>query len=186
MDTLPPLMLSRAEFRAWAEQQPRGRFERVDGRVVPMTPERAGHILIKVAVATALRDALHAAKIAAQAFGDGMTVEIDANTDYEPDALVNLGPRLRIDAIAAPNPVIVVEVLSPGTQSVDTSEKLTGYLRVSSIQHYLIVSARRREVVHHRRVGEAFVSTVVTAGDILFDPPGISIAVDAIYRDVEL
>ena len=41
----------------------------------------------------------------------GMTVEVD--TDYEPDAVVNCGPPIPDDAIAAPNPVIVVEVLSP-------------------------------------------------------------------------
>jgi hypothetical protein len=32
MDALPPLTLNRAEFRAWAERQSRGRFERVDGQ----------------------------------------------------------------------------------------------------------------------------------------------------------
>ena len=40
---------------------------------------------------------------------DGITVEIDQDTDFEPDAVVNRGARLSPDAIAATNPVIVVE-----------------------------------------------------------------------------
>ena len=51
-----------------------------------------------------------------------MTVEVD--TDYEPDAVVNCGPPIPDDAVAATNPVIVVEVLSPGTRGIDTGAKL--------------------------------------------------------------
>jgi Uma2 family endonuclease len=184
MDT--PVYISRADFRAWAEAQPRGRFERVAGRVVPMTPERVAHIKLKTAVWRALDDAIMAAGLQCEAFGDGVTVEVDDDTDYEPDALVNAGPPLGPDQIAAPNPIIVVEVLSPGTCSMDTGEKLIGYFKVPSIQHYLIVSARRREVVHHRRADGAVVTRIVTDGAIELDPPGISIAIEGIYRRVTL
>ena len=44
----------------------------------------------------------------------------------------------------ASNPVIVVEVLSPSTQSISSSDKLADYFRVPVIQHYLIVRAKRR------------------------------------------
>ena len=40
---------SREEFRRWCADQPRGRFERVDGRIVAMAPERIGHVRIKAA-----------------------------------------------------------------------------------------------------------------------------------------
>ncbi len=137
MDTPVPTSLSvrmsRAEFRAWAERQSRGRFERVDGQVVPMTPERIVHIELKTAVWQALNEAVRAKGIEAQALGDGATVEIGEDTDYEPDALVNLGPRAAPHGTVAPNPVIVVEVLSPGTQSIDSHEKFAGYFSVPSI-----------------------------------------------------
>jgi Uma2 family endonuclease len=178
--------LSRADFRAWAARQPRGRFERVAGRVVKMTPERSVHALLKAAVWRALDDAIRAGSLPCQAYPDGMTVEVGDDTDYEPDALVNAGPPLDNDAVAAPNPVIVVEVLSPGSRAIDTGEKLAGYFRVPSVRHYLIVSARRREVVHHRRAGEGIGTRVVTAGTIALDPPGIVVPFDAIYRDLAL
>ncbi len=83
---------SRGDDRRWAEAQPTGRFERVDGRVVRMPAEQIVHVQIKMAVWRVLDDAVRASGMEAQAFGDGVTVEVGADTDYEPDALVNLGP----------------------------------------------------------------------------------------------
>jgi Uma2 family endonuclease len=178
--------ISREDYRRWAEAQPNGRFERVDGRVVRMPAEQLVHVRIKMAVWRALDDALRDAGLDGQAFGDGATVEVDTDTDYEPDALVNIGPLPDLQTYAVPNPVVVVEVLSPGTQSIDTGDKLAGYFRVPSIQHYVVVSARRRQIVHHRRAGDTIVCLVVTQGEIVLDPPGIAIGIDAIYRDVRL
>ena len=179
-----PLILSREEYRRWAEAQPRGRYERVDGEVIAMAPERVAHLQIKAAMWLALRQAIAAAGVPCQAFPDGATVEVGDHTDYEPDAVVNCGPRLAPDTIAMPNPVIVVEVLSPSTQSVDTGAKLAGYFRVPSIQHYLIVRTNRREVTHHRRRNARGIDTrVVTEGRIALDPPGIEIGLDELYAD---
>jgi len=181
-----PVYISRADYRARAEQQPRGRFERVDGRVVQMERQTVGHVRMKMAVWLALDNAVRVAGLKCQAYPNGVTVEVGEDTDYLPDALVNLGTPPQPDDFAAPNPVVVVEVLSPGTRSIDTTEKLAGYFRVASIQHYLIVGARRQEVVHYRRSGDAIVTTVLTDGAIALDPPGIAITIDAIYRDVAL
>ncbi len=178
--------ISRADFRAWAEQQPTGRYERVDGRVVKMPRRTVGHVLIKANIFGALRDALAATGLECRAYPNGVTVEIGERTDYEPDALINAGPPPAPDVYAAPNPIVVVEVLSPGTLSIDTRAGFSGYFRVASIQHYLVVSALRREVVHHRRAGDAIVSAVVTDGTIVLDPSGISVALDEFYRDVRL
>jgi Uma2 family endonuclease len=177
------LRLSRDEYLAWAEAQPRGRFERVHGEVVAMAPERWVHAKLKAQVWEALNRAIRRAGLPCQAAPDGMTVHIGDDTDYEPDALVNCGPRIPDDAIAAPNPVVVVEVLSPGTASVDTGAKLADYFRVPSIQHYLVVHPRRREVIHHRRTEGAILTHIVRDGAVALDPPGISLSLDEIYAD---
>ena len=119
----PQPILSREEYRRWAEAQPRGRFERVGGEVIAMAPERGAHLRVNAATWLALRQAIAAAGLPCEALPDGATVEVGDHTDYEPDALVNCGERMGGDAVAAPNPVIVVEVLSPSTQSVDTGTK---------------------------------------------------------------
>jgi Uma2 family endonuclease len=172
---------TREEYRLWCASQPRGRFERVDGRIVAMSPERIMHAQVKAAVWLALRNAvLAAASARCQVLPDGVTVET-GESDYQPDALVNCGAPLDGNAIAAPNPVIIVEVLSPGTASTDTGGKLVDYFRLASVAHYLIVHPARRVITHHRRTDRGIDTQIVTAGEIVLDPPGITITVEDIY-----
>jgi Uma2 family endonuclease len=57
---------------------------------------------------------------------DGATVRISQRTAFEPDAFVYCGEEVANDSLEVPNPVIVVEVLSPGTQMTDMRDKLRG------------------------------------------------------------
>ena len=50
-----------------------------------------------------------------------------------------------------PNPVIVVEVLSPSTAADDHGVKLDGYFSLRSVEHYLILDSDRRVMIHHKR-----------------------------------
>ncbi len=127
---------SRDEYRAWCAAQGRGRYERVDGRIVAMAPERGAHLRVKGAVYRALERAVAAAGVDCQALPDGATVET-GESDYEPDALVHCGPPMADDAIAAPRLLVVVEVLSPGTAATDPGAKLVDYFAVPSVLHYL-------------------------------------------------
>ena len=175
-----PHRLSREEFHRWAETQPT-RYERVGGEPIAMVPERIQHIRVKARVWAALDRAIAAAGVDCEALGDGVTIEVDDDTDYQPDAVVNCGPPASPDAIAAASPVIVVKILPPGTQSIDTSDKLAGYFKLASVAHYLIVSARRREVIHHRRADGAIVSRVVHVDAIELDPPGLTVDIAEFY-----
>ena len=57
---------------------------------------------------------------------DGITIEVE-DSDYEPDAVLRCGERLSNDAIAVPDPLVIVEVLSPTTGGIDRSLKLREY-----------------------------------------------------------
>jgi Uma2 family endonuclease len=171
--------LSREEFRRWAEGR-KERYERIAGEPVAMSPERARQVRIKHRLRAALDRAVRETGLDCEALGDGITIEVDAETDYEPDVVVNCGPKLGPD-VAASNPVVVAEVLSPSTQSIDSSEKLADYFRVPSIRHYLIVRARRCETIHYWRSGSDIASGVINLGTIWLDPPGISIDFNDLY-----
>src|SRR6185312_1016908 len=81
------------EFIAWAMERPRGeRYELVAGEVVAMAPERSAHALTKGQVFRRLAEAIEAAELPCTVYPDGMAVEIDAATIYEPDVLVRCGP----------------------------------------------------------------------------------------------
>ncbi len=175
----PPAM-SREMFRLWSLQQP-GRFERVDGLPVRMSAERTAHARVKARVWQALERAVAQAGVPCEALPDGMTVEVGEHTDYEPDAVVNCGPRNDPEAVTVASPLVVVEVLSRSTRSVDTGGKLADYFLVPSIQHYLIVQTRRRSVVHHRRAGAGIETRLLSDGVVTLDPPGIAVAIAEFY-----
>ena len=66
-------------------------------------------------------------------------VAIAEHTVYEPDVLVNCGAPVGADSLLAPAPVIVVEVITPTSRSLDTNGKLADYFRLESVNHYLVV-----------------------------------------------
>jgi Uma2 family endonuclease len=177
----PVAQMGREEYRAWAGQQPSGRFERVNGVVVAMAPERAGHNRRKAAVWQVLRQAVQAARLPCDVYTDGMTVEV-GESDYEPDAVVHCGNRLPDDAVTVPDPLIIVEVLSPSTSATDRAWKLQEYFRLPSLRHYLIVWADKQQIAHHRRGDDGTIQTHATiGGGITLDPPGITIRAEDIY-----
>jgi Uma2 family endonuclease len=180
----PEIPMTREEFLAWVEQQPSGRFERIDGIVVAMAPERAAHNLRKGAARDALRRAVSKAGLTScQVFGDGMAVQVE-NSDFEPDALLHCGPRLAGDSIKVSDPLVLVEVLSPDSGTRDRATKLRAYFKLPSVQHYLIVWPEEQRIVRHSRMPNDQVATqVFVAGEIALDPPGIMVTVEEFYLD---
>lgn len=173
------------EFVPWAMAQPEGRrYELVGGRIVAMSPERAGHNLGKGNVYLALVRAISERRLPCRAFTDGMAVRVDAETVYEPDAMVRCGPPLGEDAVEVTDPVVVVEVISPSTHKVDTTQKLADYFRVPSVRHYLIVNTTRRSVVHHERQADGGVRTrIANGGELVLEPPGLELELAALFPD---
>ena len=170
------------EFLPWAEAQERGRYELFDGEVIAMSPERAGHWKAKGAAFIALRDAIRSAGLSCHAVPDGATVRISQRTAFEPDALVYCGDEVARDSLEVPNPVIVVEVLSPGTQMMDMRDKLRGYFTVPSVHHYLIVDPEKQMVIHHARgEGEVLQTRLSSEGQLRLDPPGLSLQIESLF-----
>jgi len=168
------------KYLAWALEQPTGRYELVNGQVVQMNPQRVEHAETKGAVFRALYDALRGS--GCHALPDGMAVKIDETTVFEPDALVYCGERLAKGTVVFSTPVVVVEVLSPGTETVDTTRKLEGYFKLASVRHYLIVDPDKRTVVHHARDETGAISTLfVSSGEVVLEAVGARVPVDAFF-----
>jgi Uma2 family endonuclease len=180
----PETALTREEFLAWLDQQSSGRFERIDGIVVAMAPERISHNRRKGSARDALRRALREAGLTScEVFGDGVTVQVE-NSDFEPDAVLHCGPRLPGNSTEVPEPLVLVEVLSPDSGTRDRATKLRAYFRLPSVRHYLIVWPDEQRIVRHSRTPNDEVATqVFVAGDIGLDPPGITVTVEEFYAD---
>jgi Uma2 family endonuclease len=185
MTALPQHKMTVDEFYAWAEQQPKeaGKFELHDGVVVmrhgpvgQQQSERAGHWEAKTAIGIALRDAIRTAGLPCFMAIDGPSVRVGERRTFQPDVLVYCGERVPRDALEVPDPLIIVEVLSPGTKDKDHGIKAEGYFSLPSLQHYLIVDPDRPSLIHHRRTGEdRFETRFVHEATLRLDPPGLAV-----------
>jgi Uma2 family endonuclease len=180
----PETALTREEFLAWVDQQSTGRFERIDGIVVAMAPERMSHIRRKGLAWAALRRAIGAAGLSScEALTDGATVQV-GNSDFEPDALLRCGPPLSGEATRVADPLVLVEVLSPDSGTRDRATKFRAYFKLPSVQHYLIVWPDEQRIVLHSRVpNDAIATQVLASGEFRLDPPGIMLTVEEFYID---
>ena len=152
------------EFLLWVEGK-EGRWELHDGVPVMMSPERLAHIRTKQRVVFALTETISREGLPCEAIADGLSVKADAQTTFEPDASVMCGRRRPDDTISVSDPIIVVEVLSPGKAAIDHGRKLSGYFSLPSVEHYLIVDPERRVVIHHKRgEGDAIETRVLASG----------------------
>jgi Uma2 family endonuclease len=109
---------------------------------------------------------------------------VDQHKTFQPDVVINCGERIKPDATVAPNPIIVVEILSPSTRAVDMGMKVRRYFELPSIHHYLILDADNRSVIHHARSGgDALLTRIVSAGVLTLDPPGFSVEAQSLFPE---
>ena len=182
MNIALPRSLNVDQFLAWAVQQEEGKYELVDGVVIMQQSQKWVHSRVKLEVAVALREAIKKAGVSFYVGSDGPTVRISEHKAFVPDALVAPLPEPAPDSLEIPNPVIVVEVLSPSTARIDATTKLRGYFEVPSVQHYLIVDPEDCTVTHHRRgTSTALETRIVGEGTLPLDPPGIQIDVRSLF-----
>lgn len=81
------------------------------------------------------------------------------------------------------NPVVIVEVLSPGTESFDRAEKFEGYRTIPTLQHYLMLSSAEEHVEHYERTGDgAWTLREFRRGEtVALTSPDLTLRVDELY-----
>ena len=110
---------------------------------------RRVHGLIALNIAAALKTQLKGSPC--RAFADPMKVRVGADTILYPDVFVTCdNGDLRTEQVFSA-PTVVVEVLSPSTQSYDRGPKFTLYRSLPSLREYMLVDPDTREVQLFRR-----------------------------------
>ena len=165
-------------YLPWAHAQG-GRWELIDGKPVRMPAETLYHVRVKGYVWLALTDAIDATGLELHALTDGATVRIDPRNANEPDSLVYAGPERPGDDLEVADPVIVVEVISPGSGKRDKVRKRADYFSLPSVAHYLIVDPVGRTVQHLRPTDPATADGLMLGENDSIDlaPPGLEIKV---------
>jgi Uma2 family endonuclease len=123
------------EFLAWAAGQER-KHELVGGDAVMMAGASRQHDRIVVNALGELRNQLRGRPC--QPFCSDTFVRIPAGNARLPDLGVDCGPFDR-RSVAATDPRLVVEVLSPNTRRYDSHAKLDEYKTVEGLEYILLV-----------------------------------------------
>lgn len=165
------------------------KHEFCEGEVLAMAGGSADHALIALNLGTLVRAALRGGPC--RPFGSDWKIWLaDAQRAAYPDLSIVCGPieRPPHDPDAATNPVLVAEVISPGTEAHDRGPKARDYRRHGSIQTVLLLdSLRVRVEVQNRNADGSWTLREHGPGE-RFELPalGIVVEVDALYEDAEL
>ena len=126
------------------EQHTDIKHEYLGGQIVAMGGASDRHGLIGLSLAALLHP--HARSKAWQLFMGDMKVRVDHDGDsffYYPDLLLSCNPADKEHAYYRRHPCLLVEVLSPTTERIDTREKLLAYRLLPSLREYLLLRQDR-------------------------------------------
>ena len=128
------------------------RHEFYDGLVFAMAGAGEKHNIISLNIATALRQ--KARGTGCRTFIADMKLYIPVlNRFYYPDILLCCDPEDSHEYYKQ-TPCLIVEVLSPSTESIDRREKLHAYQDIASVKEYLLVSQEGVQLELYRRDGD--------------------------------
>ncbi|HXG84860.1 MAG TPA: Uma2 family endonuclease, partial [Pyrinomonadaceae bacterium] len=85
-------------------------------------------------------------------------------------------------------PVLIIEVTSPSTEKIDRREKLALYLRMPSVQEYVIVDQHKMNVeIHRRQETGSWITYYFNESDdeIEFKSVELTLPITEIYRRVK-
>jgi Uma2 family endonuclease len=178
-----PITMTKDAFLAWVERREE-RYEFSGGRVTMMVRVTRNHARVtkNLLVALSARLSSESYDIMAEAFavhaGDSVRFPDVLVEPAQPD-----GKSLR-----AESPILIAEVLSPGTYHLDFGDKLREYLTLPTLDTYLIISPDEPRIWVWQRTDGSFPKEpqIIEKRDQHVGLPAlaIDIPVEDIYRGI--
>ena len=109
---------------------------------------------------------------------------IQTESYFYPDVVVVCGePRAEDDTFdTLLNPTVIVEVLSPSTETYDRVEKFEHYQHIASLKDYILISQDKVHIEHYCRQGAGWLQTEFQGLEAVL--PLLSIGCELRLRDV--
>jgi len=171
------------------ERSAHEKSEYINGRIYAMAGASRLHNLIVTNILRELATQLRGRPC--ETYANDMRVKVQRTGMYTyPDVVaVCEEPRLEdaeLDTLL--NPAVIVEVLSPSTESYDRGEKFAHYRRLESLQEYVLVAQVTRRVEHFRREGDSWVLTEISdpGGELRLSSLGCTLQLADIYDRIEI
>lgn len=164
------------------------RYEFIDGWVIPVTGASLPHNFIVSNINRILGNQLLDTKC--RVTTNDLRVALPSAGKYAyPDVVVVCGePQLdeeHLDMLY--NPTVLIETLSPTTESYDRGEKFARYRQLDSLQEYLLIAQDRPHVEHYVRQDETswhFTETDDLDTEITCPSLDATLPLPEVYRDI--
>jgi Uma2 family endonuclease len=164
-----------------AEKLSQVKHEYVAGEIYTMVGASRTHNVIAGNFYSALRERLKGG--ACRTFMTDLKVRIK-DIFYYPDVLVTCSAADN-DPYYSNEPMLVIEVLSPHTETADRTAKRLHYQSLPSLMEYVLASQDKMEVSVYRRAGADWDIESYSAGEIVrLDSVGLSIPMSDVYVEV--
>lgn len=175
--------LTPEEYLAF-ERKATTKHEYLNGQIVAMSGASFAHNFLTMNTANQLYNQLIGGEC--QVATSDMRVKVTQIDSYfYPDVVVVCGePRAEDDTFdTLLNPTVVVEVLSPSTETYDRGEKFEHYQQIASLKEYVLISQDKIRVEHYHRQETEFrgLEDVLSLLSI-----GCELRLQDVYRRVEV
>ena len=180
--------LTPEEYLAF-ERKATTKHEYLNGQIVAMSGASFAHNFITANVAIHLGIQLMDGEC--RVVTNDMRVKaIQTESYFYPDVVVVCGePRAEDDAFdTLLNPTLIVEILSPSTETYDRGEKFEHYQQIASLQEYILVSQDKIHVEHYRREETEWLRTEFRGLEEVLSllSVGCELRLQDVYRRVEV
>ena len=181
----PPRRLTLGEFLTWATGGD-SRYELIGGVAVAMAPPSAAHAIIVMNLGRRIAEALDRRPPCTVRPETGVVPRDRDDTFYVVDLAVTCAPH-RPGQQAIPDPILIVEILSPGTERHDRRTKLPDYRALPSVQEIVLIDQAQPFVEIHRRAGQDQWLTELLRGTdavLRLDSVGLALPLAMLYTNV--
>lgn len=171
-----------AEFLAWEERQPL-RYEFDGIRPVAMMGGTLSHARLQRNLAISISGRLRGGPC--ELLGSDMKIAVSGSIRY-PDGFVVCTPGSPWSTVVR-DPVVVFEVLSPGTARTDRVAKNREYAAIPSIRRYVMLEQDGIAATVFHRDGDAWIGTLLDADAVLRLPEiGLELPLTELYDGLDL
>ncbi len=166
--------------------------EYVNGEIIPMAGASTNHNLIKENAGFQINLCIRSNGKGCRSMSSDQRVNVPTNSLYAyPDIVVVCGPNQYYEAFndILTNPMLLVEVLSPGTAAFDRGEKFALYRHSPTFSEYLLIDSEKIRAEVFRKHAEGYWFLASEANDLNQSVDvasiGLSLSMHTVYAETE-
>ena len=179
-----PFRLTPQQFLEWEKTQ-ENRYEYVNGYVIAMAGGTIAHNDISLTLYRLLYPQVRASRCRINVAD--VKVQIRRRYRY-PDLVITCDDRDKVATQLFQYPKVIIEVLSPSTESTDRGKKLREYLSIDTLQEYVLVSSNEPLIEICRRNSDGTWQYIIyeSGNELRLESLEFTCAIDEIYESIVL